>query len=68
MAWKAFKSDLLSLSSLQIAVRLDGDQHLRSVRDRWLFWWMMQCAMLLGFLMAYPMNGLLIRAGVKEAM
>ena len=33
-----------------------------------LFWFMMQIAMLLGFLTAYPMNWWLIKKGIKEAM
>ena len=32
------------------------------------FWFMMQIAMLAGFATAYPVNWLLIRSGVKEAM
>lgn len=32
------------------------------------FWFMMQIAMLCGFLMAYPVNWLLLRRGVKAAM
>jgi hypothetical protein len=73
--WKSFKSDVLSLSSWQVGMYgwmaigifvLFG--HVAMEPDRWLFWWMMQCAMLLGFITAYPVNWLLIRAGVKEAM
>jgi len=32
------------------------------------YWFMMQFAMLLGFLTAYPMNYFLLRIGLKEAM
>ena len=32
------------------------------------FWFMMQIAMLCGFVTAYPVNWWLIRAGVKEKM
>ncbi len=32
------------------------------------FWFMMQIAMICGFITAYPVNGWLIRAGLKEAM
>ncbi len=32
------------------------------------FWFAMQAAMLAGFCTAYPVNWLLIRAGVKEKM
>ncbi len=75
VAWKAFKSDVLSLSAWQVGMYgwmaiaifvLFGPQAMSP--DRWLFWWMMQAAMLLGFATAYPVNWFLIRAGVKEAM
>ena len=36
--------------------------------DHWSFWLMMQIAMLSGFFTTYPINGWLIRTGVKEAM
>jgi hypothetical protein len=32
------------------------------------FWFMMQIAMLVGFLTAYPVNWWLLRAGIKEKM
>jgi hypothetical protein len=32
------------------------------------FWFVMQIAMLCGFVTAYPVNWILIRVGVKEAM
>jgi Domain of unknown function (DUF4396) len=75
VTWKAFKSDVLSLSSWQVGMYgwmafsvfvLFG--HAPMEPDRWLFWWMMQLAMLCGFITAYPVNWLLIRSGVKEAM
>jgi hypothetical protein len=34
----------------------------------WLFWWMMQIAMLAGLATTYPVNAWLIRRGLKEAM
>lgn len=37
-------------------------------KDTWAFWFMMQIAMLFGFLCAYPMNALLIKLGVKKGM
>ena len=33
-----------------------------------LFWFMMQIAMLAGFLTSYPVNWLLLRRGLKEVM
>ncbi len=73
--WKAFKADVLSLSSWQVGMYgwmaiaifvifpgLDGD------KGSWLFWFMMQVAMLFGFVCAYPMNALLIKLGIKHGM
>lgn len=73
--WQSFKSDVLSLTSWQIGMYgwmaicifiLFGQSVMRP--DHWLFWWMMQIAMLCGFLTAYPTNWALIRVGVKESM
>ncbi len=36
--------------------------------DRVEFWFMMQIAMLVGFVTSYPVNWWLVRAGIKEAM
>jgi hypothetical protein len=36
--------------------------------DSWEFWFMMQLAMLCGFLTSYPANWWLVRVGIKEAM
>ena len=75
VAWKAFKSDVLSLSCWQAGMYgwmaisifvLFGPETVRP--DHWLFWWMMQVAMVCGFITAYPVNWLLIRTGVKHAM
>jgi hypothetical protein len=33
-----------------------------------IFWFMMQIAMLAGFLTSYPVNWWLLRAGIKEKM
>lgn len=72
---KAFKADVLSLTSWQIGMYgwmaicifvLFGQTRMHP--DHWLFWSMMQVAMLCGFLTAYPTNWALIRAGVKESM
>jgi len=37
-------------------------------KSSWTFWFMMQLAMCAGFLLAYPVNGWLIRLGIKKAM
>ena len=37
-------------------------------KDTWIFWFMMQLAMLFGFFCAYPMNALLIKLGIKKGM
>ena len=73
--WNSFRSDVLSLTSWQIGMYgwmaicifiLFPVGEMRP--DHWMFWWMMQVAMLCGFLTAYPANWVLIRLGVKEAM
>ncbi|RAP55692.1 DUF4396 domain-containing protein [Oleiagrimonas sp. MCCC 1A03011] len=75
VAWQSFKSDVLSLSFWQIGMygwmaisifALFGESAMTP--NRWLFWWMMQVAMLCGFVCTYPVNWLLIRVGIKEAM
>ena len=37
-------------------------------RDSSVYWFLMQIGMIAGFFTAWPVNGWLIRAGVKEAM
>lgn len=72
---KAFKADVLSLTSWQIGMYgwmamarfvIFPDVHLAPVTP--LFWFMMQLAMLAGFICAFPMNALLIHWGIKKAM
>ena len=76
--WAAIKADTLSLTSWQIGMygfmafaKSYLFQHVLGVAmrtDTPEFWFMMQIAMLCGFATAYPMNWMLIRTGVKEAM
>jgi hypothetical protein len=70
----AFKADTLSLTCWQIGMYgwmaivffvIFG--YKIPVTDP-IFWFMMQIAMLFGFLTAYPMNWWLIKKGIKEAM
>lgn len=70
----SIKADTLSLSCWQIGMYgwmalaffvIFG--HKFPITDP-LFWFMMQIAMLFGFVTAYPMNWLLIKNGIKEAM
>ena len=71
---EAAKADVLSLTAWQIgmygwmaiATFLIFNHELKA--DTPLFWFMMQLAMLLGFVTAYPMNWFLIRSGIKEKM
>lgn len=72
---KAFKADVLSLTSWQIGMYgfmalviyvFFPYEHLEATS--WVFWYMMQIAMLAGFLIAYPANVILINAGIKKAM
>lgn len=70
----ALKADALSLTSWQIgmygwmAISIFLIFHHSLEPDNLLFWFMMQIAMLLGFCTAYPVNWLLIKKGIKEAM
>lgn len=70
---KAFKADFWSLTSWQVgmygfmAIVIFGfDYHIN--RLSWEFWFLMQIAMMCGFLFSYPINGLLIRKGIKKGM
>lgn len=72
---RAFKADFFSLTSWQVGMygwmaivyfAIFKDTALP--KDTWTFWFMMQIAMLVGFLCAYPMNALLIKLGVKKGM
>lgn len=72
---RAFKADFFSLTSWQVGMygwmaivyfAIFKDSALPI--DTWTFWFMMQIAMLVGFLCAYPMNALLIKLGVKKGM
>jgi hypothetical protein len=76
--WQAVKADTLSLTAWQV-----GMYGFMAVAFFWIFrdvlgtelkgaspefWFMMQLAMLCGFLTSYPVNWWLIRRGLKEAM
>ena len=37
-------------------------------KTSWTFWFMMQIAMLLGFMVSYPVNAWLIKSGIKQGM
>ena len=70
----SFKADVLSLTSWQIgmygwmaiAFFLIFGHKLEANNP--LFWFMMQAAMLCGFITAYPINWWLLKKGVKEVM
>lgn len=70
----ALKADTLSLTSWQIgmygwmAISFFLIFHQRIPATEPLFWFMMQIAMLLGFVTAFPTNWWLIKKGIKEAM
>lgn len=72
--WAAIKADTLSLTAWQIgmygwmaiAVFLIFGREIPKTSP--VFWFMMQIAMLFGFMTSYPVNWWLIRSGVKEAM
>jgi hypothetical protein len=70
----AAKADFLSLTAWQvgmygwmaIATFLIFGHEIEKTNP--VFWFMMQIAMLIGFLTAYPVNWWLLRAGLKEKM
>lgn len=74
----AIKADTLSLTAWQVGMY--GSMafayffvfrtvlHAELTTDTVEFWFMMQIAMIFGFLTSYPVNWLLIRTGFKEAM
>ncbi len=76
--WAALKADTLSLTAWQVGMygfmafaNFYLFRNLLGVRlevDSFEFWFMMQIAMLCGFVTAYPVNWWLIRAGIKEEM
>ena len=76
--WQAIKADTLSITSWQVGMyglmalaqllvlpTLTGGRAAVTTPE---FWWLMQLAMLAGFLTAYPVNWWLVRIGIKEAM
>lgn len=71
---RALKSDILSLSAWQVGmygfmaiyIFVLSDGHVSKLSSE--FWFAMQIAMLAGFIIAYPMNILLIKIGLKHAM
>lgn len=72
---RAFKADFFSLLSWQVGmygwmaiVHFVFFKDSSLGKDTWTFWFMMQIAMLAGFICAYPVNTLLIKFGVKKEM
>lgn len=72
---RAFRVDFFSLTSWQVGMYgwmaivyfiIFKDSTLSKSSPE--FWFMMQIAMLLGFICAYPMNALLIKLGIKKGM
>ena len=70
----ALKADALSLSAWQIgmygwmAIATFAIFHHELSKSSAVFWFMMQVAMAIGFLTAYPVNAWLIHKGLKERM
>lgn len=71
--WRAFRVDVLSLSSWQVGMYgwmgmvIFGVLGPLSPQEP-VFWLMMQISMACGFVTAWPMNWLLIRMGIKSGM
>lgn len=72
--WAALKADTLSLTAWQVgmygwmALATFGLFGHELDKTDPLFWFMMQVAMLVGFLFSYPINWWLVESGIKEAM
>lgn len=73
--WAAIKADTLSILAFQVGMyawmalvffKFFPKPHLQP--NEAAYWLMMQIGMLCGFLTAYPMNRLLVKLGLKEAM
>jgi hypothetical protein len=73
--WAAIKADTLSITTWQLGMYgwmllthfvIFPDPHLRPNQPG--YWFMMQFAMIAGFITAYPMNYILVKTGLKEAM
>jgi hypothetical protein len=65
MAWQTGMYALMAFAQFYLFRRVPGA---RLEVDSPEFWFMMQIAMICGFLTSYPVNWWLIRAGIKEAM
>ena len=72
---RAFKADFFSLLAWQVGMYswmavatfiLFKDESLE--KTSWTFWFMMQIAMLWGFMVSYPVNAWLIKSGIKKGM
>lgn len=73
--WAAIKADTLSIAAWQVGMYgwmaltyfvLFPSPHLHPNQPQ--YWFLMQGAMIVGFLTAYPMNYILVKTGLKEAM
>lgn len=72
---RAIKADFFSLSAWQVGMYgfmlpflLGYFDNVSMSGFSWSFWLVMQGAMMCGFIVAYPVNALLIRMGIKKAM
>ncbi len=73
--WAAIKADTLSITAWQLGMYgwmlltyfvIFPHPHLEPNQAG--YWFMMQFAMIAGFFTAYPMNYILVKTGLKEAM
>jgi hypothetical protein len=69
---RAAKADILSLTSFEVGLfgwmvaYQVGIWNYRLMMTTWVYWWMMQVGMLLGFATAVPVNWWLLSKGIKE--
>lgn len=70
--WRAFKADVISLTSFEIGAFGWMIIYQAAIFDyklemtTWPYWWMMQIGMAMGFATAVPVNWWLITKGIKE--
>ena len=71
--WAAFKGDALSVLAFQVGActwmavcsKLIFDSSLEA--NDLVFWFMMQLSMIIGLIISYPMNWMLVKQGIKKA-
>jgi hypothetical protein len=70
--WRAAKADIASLTAFEVGlfgwmvIYQVAIWEYRLAMDTWVYWWMMQVGMVLGFVTAFPVNWFLLTRKIKE--